>query len=288
MEVVESVADLRRERHHLKEPVGFVPTMGALHEGHVSLVRRARKENASVAASIFVNPAQFGPQEDLAKYPRDIPRDLDMLGKEGVELVFVPTPKVVYPEGFSTWVDVEKITERLEGAVRPGHFRGVATVVTKLFNLVQPERAYFGEKDAQQLAVIKKMAADLNMNVEIVPCPTIREWDGLARSSRNVFLSQDERRAATVLIKALRLAENVVKQGERNADTIRSEMTALIKKEPLAEIGYVSIADPETLAELDTIKGKALASLAVKIGGTRLIDNIVLGQASIATIPEFV
>ncbi|HLC23223.1 MAG TPA: pantoate--beta-alanine ligase [Dehalococcoidia bacterium] len=277
MEVVETLPDLKRERRHLKEPVGFVPTMGALHEGHLTLVRRAKKENASVVVSIFVNPAQFGPKEDLARYPRDVPRDLGMLGKEGADLIFVPNARVIYPEGFNTWVEVEKVTERLEGERRPGHLRGVATVVNKLFNMVEPARAYFGEKDAQQLAVIKRMVADLNMNVEVVPCPIIREWDGLARSSRNVFLSPEERKAATVLYRSLKLAEDMWEKGERNAARIRSEVTALIKKEPLAEISYVSIADPDTLVELDTIKGKALASLAVKVGKTRLIDNVTLG-----------
>ena len=277
MEVVETLADLKRERRHLKGPVGFVPTMGALHEGHLTLVRRAKKENASVVVSIFVNPAQFGPKEDLARYPRDVPRDLGMLGKEGADLIFVPNARVIYPEGFNTWVEVEKVTERLEGERRPGHFRGVATVVNKLFNMVEPARAYFGEKDAQQLVVIKRMVADLNMNVEVVPCPTIREWDGLARSSRNVVLSPEERKAATVLYRSLKLAENIWKKGERDAARIRSEMIALIKKDPLAEISYVSIADPDTLVELDTIKGKALASLAVKVGKTRLIDNVTLG-----------
>jgi len=277
MEVVETLPDLKRERRHLKGPVGFVPTMGALHEGHLTLVRRAKKENASVVVSIFVNPAQFGPKEDLARYPRDVPRDLGMLGKEGADLIFVPNARVIYPEGFNTWVEVEKVTERLEGERRPGHFRGVATVVNKLFNMVEPARAYFGEKDAQQLAVIKRMVADLNMNVEVVPCPIIREWDGLARSSRNVFLSPEERKAATVLYRSLKLAEDMWEKGERNAARIRSEVTALIKKEPLAEISYVSIADPDTLVELDTIKGKALASLAVKVGKTRLIDNVTLG-----------
>jgi len=277
MEVVETLADLKRERRHLKGPVGFVPTMGALHEGHLTLVRRAKKENASVVVSIFVNPAQFGPKEDLARYPRDVPRDLGMLGKEGADLIFVPNARVIYPEGFNTWVEVEKVTERLEGERRPGHFRGVATVVNKLFNMVEPDRAYFGEKDAQQLVVIKRMVADLNMNVEVVPCPIIREWDGLARSSRNVFLSPEERKAATVLYRSLKLAEDMWEKGERNAARIRSEVTALIKKEPLAEISYVSIADPDTLVELDTIKGKALASLAVKVGKTRLIDNVTLG-----------
>lgn len=276
MEVVETLADLKRERLHLKGPVGFVPTMGALHEGHVSLVQRARKENAGVVASIFVNPAQFGPKEDLAKYPRDVPRDLDMLGKEGVDLVFAPMPPEIYPAGFDTWISVGGIADRLEGAARPGHFRGVATVVAKLFNMVQPERAYFGEKDAQQLLVIKKMVTDLNMNVEVVACPTVREWDGLARSSRNVFLNQEERRAATVLNKSLKLAETMYMQGQRDAQKIRAEMTALIGGEPLANISYVSVADPNTLGELQSISDGALISLAVSIGKTRLIDNIIL------------
>ncbi|MEW6033989.1 MAG: pantoate--beta-alanine ligase [Chloroflexota bacterium] len=276
MKVVETIAELKKERRRLKEPVGFIPTMGYLHEGHLSLVRRAREEDSSVVVSIFVNPTQFGPREDLARYPRDLPRDLEMLRGVGTDLVFVPSAEEMYPAAFSTWVDVEKVTEGLEGARRPGHFRGVATVVAKLFNLVQPARAYFGAKDAQQVAVIKRMVADLDMGLGVVVCPTLREPDGLAMSSRNVYLNQEERKAATVLYRSLMLAQELWQRGERNAERIRREMSALIQREPLASISYVSVADPETLRELDDIRGKALVSLAVKVGSTRLIDNITL------------
>ena len=277
MKVVEIIADLRRLRLKLPEPVGFVPTMGYLHEGHLILVRRARAENSSVVVSIFVNPTQFGLQEDFAKYPRDPKRDLAMLEKEKVDLVFMPSVVEMYPPQFSSWVEVGKISERLEGASRPGHFRGVATVVAKLFNLVQPDRAYFGQKDAQQLVVIKKMVADLNMNLEIVGVPTVREPDGLAMSSRNIYLNPEERKAAVVLYQALTLAQKLFSQGEKDAQAIRQKMTGLIQKQPLATIDYISIADAETLDELDTVKPPALVSLAVKIGKTRLIDNVVLG-----------
>jgi len=276
MEVADTVADFKRERRHLKSPVGFVPTMGYLHQGHISLVKRAKEENASVVVSVFVNPTQFGPKEDLARYPRDLPRDLEMLQGAGTDVVFTPSASQVYPPGFCTWVDVEGISSRLEGAERPGHFRGVATVVSKLFNIVEADNAYFGQKDAQQLAVIKRMVSDLNMNVTIVPCLTIRDWDKVAMSSRNVYLSEQERRAAPVLYRSLMLAQELRKNGERSAQRIKDEMAALMRKEPLANVAYVSIADPETLEELDTVKGKALVSLAVRFGGTRLIDNITL------------
>ncbi|MCR4394819.1 MAG: pantoate--beta-alanine ligase, partial [Dehalococcoidales bacterium] len=199
MKIFETIAELKQYRYNLKGTVGFVPTMGYLHEGHLSLVRRSRSENDYTVVSIFVNPTQFGPNEDFDRYPRDYPRDFALLEKENVDCVFLPPVKEMYPEGYSTWVDVYKVTERLEGAIRPGHFRGVATVVTKLFNIVQPDRAYFGQKDAQQCVVIKKMVADLNMNLEIVICPTVREPDGLAMSSRNVYLSPEERQQAPVL-----------------------------------------------------------------------------------------
>jgi len=275
MKFVETIADLRRLRLKLPEPVGFVPTMGYLHEGHLVLVRRARAGNSSVIVSIFVNPTQFGPQEDFAKYPRDPKRDLAMLEKEKVDLVFMPSVVEMYPLQFSSWVEVGKISERLEGASRPGHFRGVATVVAKLFNIVQPDRAYFGQKDAQQLVVIKKMVADLNMDLEIVGVPTVREPDGLAMSSRNIYLNPEERKAALVLYQALTLAQKLWSQGEKDAQTIRQKMTGLIQKQPLAHIDYISIADAETLDELDIVKPPAIVSLAVKIGRTRLIDNVV-------------
>lgn len=276
MKLIESIVDFRKQRRSIKGTVGFVPTMGYLHEGHLSLVRLARQESADVIVSIFVNPTQFGPREDNAIYPRDIPRDLDMLEEAGTDLVFIPSEAEIYPEGFSTWVEVKGISECLEGAHRPGHFRGVATIVAKLFNLVQPDRAYFGQKDVQQVLVIKRMVTDLGMPLEIVVCPTIREQDGLAMSSRNSYLNPRERKAAVVLHDSLILGQKLWREGERSAKSIRSEMTTLIQGEPLAKIDYVSIADTETLAELDDIKGEALASLAVKIGKTRLIDNIVL------------
>ena len=276
MKIIESVAELKRARHQMKGTVGFVPTMGYLHDGHVELVRRAKKDNPNAIVSIFVNPTQFGPKEDFASYPRDIPRDTAMLESAGTDIVFMPSAAEMYPPRFSTWVDVEKVTERLEGAVRPGHFRGVATVCNKLFNMVEPTRAYFGQKDAQQCVVIKKMVADLNMNLEIVIVPTVRESDGLAMSSRNVYLKPDERRAAVVLSKSLDLARKMWSDGEKDADRIRQAMTALIKKEPLANIDYVSIADAETLEELKEIKPPALVSLVVKIGKPRLLDNTTL------------
>lgn len=267
---------MRQLRQQLAEPVGLVPTMGYLHEGHLALVRRARTENSSVVVSIFVNPAQFGPQEDFEKYPRDHVLDLAILEKEKTDIVFMPSVAEMYPPQFNSWVEVGKVTERLEGASRPGHFRGVTTVVAKLFNIVEPTRAYFGQKDAQQAIVIKKMVADLNMNLEIVTVPTVREPDGLAMSSRNIYLNPQERQTALVLYQALSLAQQLWSQGEKDAEQIRQQMLALIKKQPLATIDYVSIADTETLDELDTVKPPALVSLAVRIGKTRLIDNIVL------------
>jgi len=276
MQVVQSISDLRALRSKLEGTVGFVPTMGYLHAGHLALVERAGAENAAVIVSIYVNPTQFGPREDFAAYPRDLDRDLRLLREAGADIVFAPSDDEIYPSEFSTWVDVEKVTERLEGAYRAGHFRGVATVVAKLFNIVRPSRAYFGQKDAQQVIVIKRMAADLNMGVEIAIVPTLRESDGLAMSSRNIYLSPEERQAATVLFRALTLARQLRQGGEEDAEKIRRQMESLIRKEPLARIDYVSIADARTLEELDVISGQALASLAVKIGRTRLIDNVIL------------
>ena len=276
MKVIETIAEMKRVRRELSGAVGLVPTMGYLHEGHLELVRRAKAENPWAVVSIFVNPTQFGPKEDFAAYPRDIPRDLAMLETVKTDFVFIPPVAEMYPPRFSTWVDLEKVTERLEGAARPGHFRGVATVCTKLFNIVEPTRAYFGQKDAQQCVVIRKMVADLNMNLEIVVVPTVREPDGLAMSSRNTYLKPDERKTAVVLYQALNLARQLWSQGEKDAEKIRRAMIDHIKKQPLAVIDYVSIADAETLEELKEIKPPAVVSLAVKIGRTRLIDNIVL------------
>jgi pantoate--beta-alanine ligase len=277
MRSIISLEDLRFARLSLDGTVGFVPTMGYLHEGHLSLIRRAKQECDHVVVSIFVNPTQFGPNEDLARYPRDIERDLRLIEPLGVDVVWMPTAEIMYPPGYQTWVEVEAMTRPLEGAMRPGHFRGVTTVVAKLFNAVQPHKAYFGQKDAQQAAVIRRMTLDLNFPVEIVVCPTVRETDGLAMSSRNVYLTPEQRKAATVLFRALSAARELYEAGERNAEKVRERMKAVLAAEPLAEVQYVSCADYDTLEELTEIKGKALLSLAVFIGKTRLIDNVVVG-----------
>jgi pantoate--beta-alanine ligase len=276
MKVLEKIADIRKIRPQMTGPVGLVPTMGYLHEGHLSLVKQAREENGSVIVSIFVNPTQFGPREDFKGYPRDTKRDLAVL-EPLTDIVFMPSSLEIYPEDFDTFIVPGDIIERLEGAARPGHFRGVATVVAKLFNIVQPTRAYFGQKDAQQVAVIKKMVDDLDMNLQIVTCPTVRELDGLAMSSRNIFLTKEQRGQATALYRSLTRARELWERGEKNAGTIRLEMAEIIEKEPQADISYISIAHPETLKEmLHRIKAPALVSLAVKFGKTRLIDNITL------------
>ena len=277
MQTVTTFPELHTARSALPEPVGFVPTMGFLHAGHISLVQRARAECGSVVASIFVNPTQFGPNEDLAKYPRDLPRDLALLESAGADLVWTPTPESMYPPGFQTWVEVERLTRGLEGEVRPGHFRGVTTIVAKLFNAVRPDKAYFGQKDAQQAAVIRRMVCDLNFPVEIVVCPTVREADGLAMSSRNTYLNPQERQAATVLFRALSAAKAAYEGGEREAGILRGVMRETVQAEPLARLQYVSCADYDTLEELERIMGKSLLSMAVRLGKTRLIDNFVIG-----------
>lgn len=276
MKTVTTILALRAARADLPGPVGLVPTMGYLHEGHLSLVRTARQECASVVVSIFVNPTQFGPQEDLQAYPRDLPRDLAMLESEGVDLVWTPTPEIIYPAGYQTWVEVEKLTQVLEGAHRPGHFRGVSTVVAKLFNVVQPDQAYFGQKDAQQVAVIRQMVQDLNFPLQILVCPIVREADGLALSSRNAYLNPAERKAAIVLHRALRHAQEAYQSGERQAIALRQIMAETINSEPLARLQYVSCADPESLHELEGDVESALLSMAVYLGNTRLIDNLQL------------
>jgi pantoate--beta-alanine ligase len=275
--VATTVGQLRHARAELPSPTGFVPTMGFLHDGHLALVRAARAENRSVIASIFVNPKQFGPGEDFAAYPRDLERDLGLLRDAGVDLIFAPSADEMYPPGFSTTVDVGPIGERLEGASRPGHFRGVATVVTRLFGLVQPDRAYFGQKDAQQGVVVKKLSAELALPVAIVVVSTVREADGLAMSSRNVYLAPDERVAARVLSAALRGVQAAYDDGERDASRLRGLVNDQIAGEPLVRLDYVSVADAETLDELDRIDRPALVSLAARVGRTRLIDNVVLG-----------
>ena len=278
MITITTLDDLREARRRLPGPVGLVPTMGFLHAGHLSLVRAARAVCASVVVSIFVNPSQFGPKEDLSTYPRDLPRDLELLQAAGVDLVWTPTPEVMYPPGYQSWITVEQVAAPLEGAMRPGHFRGVATVVAKLFNAVQPDRAYFGQKDAQQAAVIRRMALDLNFPLEIVICPIQREPDGLAMSSRNVYLNPEERIAARVLSQALQAAGVAYANGEQDARKLREVMANLIQAEPLARLQYVSCADPDSLQELDgLLTGRALLSMAVYLGKTRLIDNLVIG-----------
>lgn len=276
MKTVTTLAELRAARAALDGTVGFVPTMGYLHAGHISLVQLAKQQCDSVVVSIFVNPAQFGPNEDLSAYPRDIPRDLQMLEEAGVDLVWLPTPEVMYPPGFQTWIDLETITQPLEGGMRPGHFRGVATVVAKLFNAVMPHKAYFGQKDAQQVAVIQRMVLDLNFPLEIVVGPTQREADGLALSSRNKYLNEAERAAAPVLHRSLQAAQAAYSAGERSGAALRALMQRTIEHEPLARVQYVSCAHPFTLQELDTITEGALLSLAVYFGKTRLIDNVIL------------
>ncbi|MER3401645.1 MAG: pantoate--beta-alanine ligase [Thermoflexus sp.] len=276
MRVVFTVQEVRTIRRGTPGTWGFVPTMGYLHEGHLSLIRRARAENDHVAVSIFVNPTQFGSHEDYNRYPRDLERDLRLLEPLQVDLVFVPSVEEMYPPGFQTWVIVEELSRPLEGASRPGHFRGVATVVAKLFNIVQPDRAYFGQKDAQQAVVIRRMVRDLNFPVEIVVCPTVREPDGLAMSSRNTYLSPQERQAATILFRALQAAKARYEAGERDGERLREAMREVLRGEPLARVDYVSVADPETLEELSRVEGPALLSLAVYIGNTRLIDNLLL------------
>ncbi len=271
-----SITELRQQRW--QQPAaswGFVPTMGYLHEGHLSLARRARAENDFVAVSIYVNPTQFAPTEDLSSYPRDLERDLALLQGEGVDLVFTPDDALMYPSGYQTYVTVEKLTTVLEGVSRPTHFRGVTTVVAKLFNLVQPTRAYFGQKDYQQSVVVRQMAADLNFNLEIVVCPTVREADGLAMSSRNNYLSPPQRQAATVLSRALRHGLALLDEGERNGRSLRAAMQSIIEAESLARLDYVSVAHPLTLQELDEVDQTAVLSTAVFVGKTRLIDNML-------------
>ncbi len=276
MKTVSSLSDLRAARLSLDGRVGLVPTMGYLHEGHLSLVRQAKAENQHVVVTIFVNPTQFGPSEDLSKYPRDLERDLSLLEPLGVDLVWTPTAEIMYPSGYQTWVEVEALSKGLEGAMRPGHFRGVATIVAKLFNATQPHKAYFGQKDAQQAAVIRRMAVDLNFPLDVIVCPTVREGDGLAMSSRNKYLGEAERKAATVLFRALGAAQKLYEVGERNAEKLRAKMKEVLGNEPLAQMQYVSCADYSSLEELDMIKGKTLLSMAVFFGKTRLIDNFVL------------
>jgi pantoate--beta-alanine ligase len=276
MKTVSTLFDLRTARLSLYGTVGLVPTMGYLHEGHLSLIRRAKAKCESVVVSIFVNPTQFGVNEDLSKYPRNLERDLSLIEPLGVDLVWNPTPEIMYPTGYQTWVEVEAMTLPLEGAMRPTHFKGVTTVVAKLFNAVQPHKAYFGQKDAQQAAVIRQMTRDLNFPIEIIVCPITREADGLAMSSRNKYLEGADRPAATILFRALSAAKSAYESGERDAEKLRIIMKDTLASEPRAQPQYVSCADYDTLEELDVVSGKTLLSMAVLINKTRLIDNFVL------------
>ncbi len=277
MQVIDNIPALRQMRAQINGRLGVVPTMGALHAGHLSLVEAARAENDAVLVTIFVNPTQFAANEDLAAYPRDLPRDLDLLREVGVDIVFTPTPDLMYPPGYQTYIDVEQVSQGLEGARRPGHFRGVATVVAKLFNLTQPTVAYFGQKDAQQVAVIRQMVRDLNFPLEIAVCPTMREPDGLAMSSRNVYLNAEQRRAASVLYRALQNAGDIYAAGERDPEVLRRAIFDTLRTEPLAAPDYVSIADARTLQELtQPSDAPMLVSLTVGIGKTHLLDNFIL------------
>lgn len=278
MIVTQSLPSLRQSIADLERPFGLVPTMGFLHDGHLSLVRAAKQECASVGVSIFVNPSQFGPNEDLESYPRDLERDLAMLEAAGADVVWTPDEATVYPAGFQTWVEVEQVTQPLEGARRPGHFRGVATIVAKLFNAFQPDRAYFGQKDAQQVVVLRQMVRDLNFPLQIVVCPIVREADGLAMSSRNTYLDPAQRKAATVLYRSLSKAKQAYQDGEREADALRAVMAETLVAEPLADPEYVSVAHPAHLEELEGPVEAALLSMAVHVGKTRLIDNMLLGD----------
>ena len=277
MRIIKSKAEMRQACRDAPRPLGLVPTMGALHRGHLSLTDRARADCASVAVSIFVNPTQFGESEDFAQYPRDLDADLDLLQQHGADLVFVPDAAEIYPPGFATWVDVGPIGERLEGAARPGHFRGVATVVAKLFALTAPDCAYFGQKDGQQTVIIRQMARDLDLNVAIIVLPTIREPDGLALSSRNIRLTPQQRQAAPTLYRALQAGNAQWQAGEKSAAIIRYAALQELQSEPqLDAIDYISLAAPETLTELDQATPGALLSVAARLGAVRLIDNVVL------------
>jgi len=257
--------------------IGFVPTMGALHEGHLSLVRAAKKDNDIVVVSIFVNPLQFGPREDFERYPRDLEGDSEKLREEGVDILFFPDMREMYPSDFRTYVEVQGLSEKLCGAFRPGHFRGVATVVTKLFNIVKPSRAYFGAKDYQQTVIIKRLVNDLNMDIEVIVCPTVREPDGLAMSSRNLYLNPEERRAALVIYRTLQEVAGLIKKGEKNPEVLKMHALNALGSEPLvSSIDYAGIYDPESLEEVSEIKGRVLIAIALRIGQTRLIDNIMV------------
>jgi pantoate--beta-alanine ligase len=276
IKTIKEIKNIINDNKKQGKTIGFVPTMGFLHEGHLSLIRTAKKENDLVIVSIFVNPTQFGVGEDFEAYPRDLESDAKHSEPAGADVIFCPSVSEMYPESYQTYVEVTEITNNLCGKSRPTHFRGVTTVVNKLFNIVEPHKAYFGQKDAQQVAVIQKMVKDLNMNVEVIPCPIVREADGLAMSSRNTYLNAEQRIAALVLSKSLFKAKDMISKGCINAVEIKETMTEMINKEPLAAIDYIEIVDALSLSDITTIKGTVLIALAVKMGRTRLIDNIVV------------
>ena len=281
LKVIESVKAMQSHCERLRlagKKISFVPTMGYFHEGHLSLMKEARRTADHVVVSIYVNPTQFGPKEDFSKYPRDFDRDAAMAKSVGVDVIFFPPNSEMYPEGYQTYVNVEKVTQNLCGLSRPGHFRGVTTVCCKLFNIVKPHSAIFGRKDYQQLAAIKRMVADLNMDLEIVGMPTFREPDGLAMSSRNVYLNKEERASALTLVGSLKMAQKLYAEGERNAVKIIRQAEKLITSAPFTAIDYIKICDAATLEDVLEIKGEAVMALAVKVGKTRLIDNSVLGD----------
>jgi pantoate--beta-alanine ligase len=275
---VRETQELVRAQQLAGKSVGLVPTMGALHAGHLSLVERSKRECDFTVVSIFVNPKQFAPHEDFSKYPRMLPRDLSLLAELDVDLVFAPTVEEMYPAGFATHVEVAGLTEQLEGALRPTHFRGVTTVVMKLFQIVPADRAYFGQKDFQQSVVVRRMATDLNLPTDVIVCPTIREPDGLAMSSRNRYLSAEERSRALVLSRSLKLAQQMFAGGERDAKKIKQAMQQLLTKQQGVQLDYVAVADPETLSDLLAIEKSAVALVAARVGSTRLIDNAMLGE----------
>jgi pantoate--beta-alanine ligase len=280
MKTTKTIAEIRRAISHTRargENIGFVPTMGALHEGHLSLVRAAKHSCRCIVVSIFVNPAQFGPNEDFSKYPRTLDKDVELLTREGVDILFAPSAEQMYDPSPAVWVDVEGLSERNEGRMRPGHFRGVATVVAKLFNIVQPDVAFFGQKDAAQLAVIRQMVRELRYPIEIAGIPIAREADGLAMSSRNVYLSPDERRQATVLSRALLAGDDAFRRGVTDANSVITVVRQELSTEPIS-VDYVEVLDPNTLLPVDEIKEPALLAVAARVGTTRLLDNIVLGE----------
>lgn len=278
MKVVHTINEVREIVKNWKkegQSIGFVPTMGYLHEGHKSLILKSVSENDKTVVSVFVNPTQFGPNEDLAKYPRDLLRDTKLVESAGADLIFNPEPSEMYPEHFTTTVNTSEVTEHLCGAKRPVHFGGVCQVLTKLFNIVTPNKAYFGQKDAQQLAVVKRFVRDLNFDIEIIGCPIIREDDGLAKSSRNTYLSPEERKAAPILYKSLLEGKKLIEAGERKASVIIKKITDVLNEEPLAKIDYVSIVDNQNIQPIETLKGEILVAIAVYIGTTREIDNFI-------------